>query len=211
MRKFLRVLVGVVWATTLFVAILWVLNPEDPKYAPITCVLGLFSSAILAWKPAARWVKKQRRTVHLQAEVGEQFLHDHKKLLWSLNDKNVEYILIGGFTSLFYGGVIHNHDLDVWIGHKSDNHQRLKEVIQLIGFDTSLIDGVAGGTSLAVRLGTAPIDLYLQESMMGTDFYSFYRRRKVFVVDDMPISVMSQRDNRVQTSYKFDPPRLHKT
>lgn len=215
MRKFMRFLPVVVWAATLYVAMLWVLNPEDPQYEPITFILGLLSvaiGAVLAWKPAARWVKEQKRTVHLPASVGEQLLNDHKKVLQSLNEKNVEYILIGGFTGLFYGRVRHTHDLDVWIGHDADNHQRLKEAFQALGFDTSIIGGAVGGISPPfVRLGTAPIDLYLQKSMSGTDFYSFYKRRKVFVVDDLPISVMSQRDNRLQTSYKFDPSRLQKT
>jgi hypothetical protein len=214
MRTVPRILVVLIWIATLVLACLWALDPENPQYEPITLILVLISSAItavLAWKPAARWVKSKRRTVHMPSSVGEQLLYEHKQILRSLNENNVEYMLIGGFTGLFYGGVRHTHDLDVWIGHAPDNHQRLKDAIKPLAYDTSLIDGTIAASHSFVRLGQAPIDLYLNESMSGTDFYVFYKRRKVFVVDDLPISVMSQRDKRVQTSYKFDPPQLRKT
>ena len=207
----MRIVAVAVWVATLVLACLWARDPKNPQYEPITFILGLISvgiAAVLAWKPTAQWMQNKRRMVHMPPGVGEQLMHDHKQIIRSLNDKNVEYVLIGGFTGLFYGGVGHTHDLDVWIGHDPENHQRLKDAIKPLGYDTTMINGTGATAHAYLRLGQAPIDLYFNESMNETDFYLFYKRRKVFVVDDLPINVMSQRDNRLQTSYKFDQPKL---
>lgn len=213
MRIVLKFTNVVLWISTFVVACLWAHHPGNSHYEPITAILGLISGAItaaLAWKPTAYWIREKQRTVQMPSTAGENLPHDHKEVLRKLNDNNVEYLVIGGFTGLFYGGVCHTHDLDLWIGHEADNHQRLKEAIEQLGWDPSMIGGTDPVSHAFFRLGEAPIDLYLSKSMNRTDFYDFYGRRKVFVIDDLPISVMSQKDNRVQTSYKFDPPKLEK-
>jgi len=210
MLKCIRVLVWIVWIVTFILAVLWTLEPENSQYEPITVILGLVSVAISAvLVRMTNWVMEKQRTVYLPTNIGDDILLEHKQILRNLNDKSVEYVLIGGFTGIFYGRVRHTHDLDVWIGYSSKNHKKLKVAIQSLGYKASQAYSVGVKTSrMTIRLGKAPIDLYFNKSMNGTDFYAFYKRRKVFVVDNLPISVMAHQDNRVQTSYKFDSPKL---
>ena len=57
------------------------------------------------------------------------FIDRHQKLIKSLIDSGVDFIIIGGYTVIFYGYKRTTGDVDVWI--KPDNENKLKLISAL--------------------------------------------------------------------------------
>ena len=62
---------------------------------------------------------------------------DFKEFLKLLNDKNTEYLLIGGYAVGYYGYPRATNDIDVWVGVKPDNALRIMAVLREFGFAAS--------------------------------------------------------------------------
>jgi len=211
MKRFLRGLAIFLWLASFAVACLWFQDPVRAKCEPLLQILALLAfgvTAVAGWlerRKIVPWVKRIRPPKRDVALVD-----GHRKFICELNDKKVEYLIIGGFAGLFYGRVVQTHDLDVWIGHHPYNHQRLASALRGLGYDPSIIKHpqLNSGFVPVARAGGTPIDLYTFPSMNGQDFYLFYSRREKVIINELPVSVISQRDNRQQTAYKFDPVKI---
>lgn len=211
MKRLLRGLVILLWFASFMVACLWLCKPSCAKCEPLLYILALLTigtTAIAGWldrRKIVPWVKRLRPT-----KCDIELVNSHRTFIDKLNDKKVEYLIIGGFAELFYGRVVQTHDLDVWIGHHPNNHQRLASALRTLGHNPSIIKSPQpkSGFVPVVRTGGTPIDLYTFSNISGQDFYSFYSRRGKIIINDLPVSVISQRDNRQQTAYKFDPVKM---
>ena len=59
---------------------------------------------------------------------------DFKEFIKSLNDKNVRYLIVGGYAVAFHGHPRYTKDLDVWIEMKEDNAENIIEALAQFGF-----------------------------------------------------------------------------
>lgn len=61
--------------------------------------------------------------------------NDFKEFLKLLNDKGVEYLLIGGYAVAYYGYPRATNDIDVWIAIHPENAERVVTALRDFGFD----------------------------------------------------------------------------
>lgn len=59
------------------------------------------------------------------------------KVIRAFNEKEVRYLVIGGFAVNFYGYNRTTSDLDLWISNDESNLKHLKSAISMLGFDFS--------------------------------------------------------------------------
>ena len=60
---------------------------------------------------------------------------DFKEFLKLLNEHEVRYLIIGGYTVAYYGYPRATNDLDIWIENEPQNAEKLIQVLKRFGFD----------------------------------------------------------------------------
>jgi predicted nucleotidyltransferase len=61
---------------------------------------------------------------------------DFKEFIQSLNDNQVQYLVIGGYAVALHGYPRYTKDIDIWIGISHDNATRLLSALVQFGFGT---------------------------------------------------------------------------
>jgi len=59
---------------------------------------------------------------------------DFKEFVKLLNDHNVEYMVVGGFSVAHYGYPRYTGGIDIWINPSEDNGNRIMDVLDQFGF-----------------------------------------------------------------------------
>ena len=120
---------------------------------------------------------------------------EFKEFVKLLNDRKVEYLLVGGYAVVFHGYVRYTGDIDFWIHPTKKNAVRIVEVLKQFGFG-SLNLGIEDFTNKdqIIQLGYPPNRIDLITSVAGLDFSESYPRRTSFEADGMTIQTISLED-----------------
>jgi len=117
---------------------------------------------------------------------------DFADFLKLLSDKNVDYLLVGGYAVVHYGYVRNTGDMDIWVRSAADNFQRTAEALEEFGYaprEQTLPYLVQPNKIL--RMGIPPFRLEVSTSIDGVDFDDCYTRRVALKVNDVPVSMIS--------------------
>jgi hypothetical protein len=96
---------------------------------------------------------------------------DFKEFLRLLNDREIRYLLIGGFAVGFHGYARFTDDLDVWISRDPTNAHRMVEALREFGFDVpELNEALFCAEDSMVRMGYPPVRIEVKTSISGVDF-----------------------------------------
>lgn len=71
--------------------------------------------------------------------MADIFNPDFKDFVNSLNNANVRYILIGGYSVIIHGYSRTTGDLDLWVEPTEENYSRLQRAFQIFGLPTYAI------------------------------------------------------------------------
>ena len=103
---------------------------------------------------------------------------DLKEFLELFIEKQVEYLLIGGFAVAAHGHPRYTKDIDLWIRQTPENAQRVVACLEEFGF------GALGITvddllepEIVIQLGQPPNRIDLLTSPSGVDFDECYLKR----------------------------------
>ena len=58
--------------------------------------------------------------------MGNNFQTDFRDFLTALNDQEVRYILVGGFSVILHGYARTTGDMDIWVERSTENYLKLK-------------------------------------------------------------------------------------
>lgn len=120
---------------------------------------------------------------------------DFKEFLKSLNSKNVEYLVIGGYAVGYHGYPRATVDLDVWVAISTDNADRIVAALREFGFD---VPGLSASLFLAqrqvVRMGVAPFRIEILTSISGVDFAECFANRIIDRIDGVDVNVIRRED-----------------
>lgn len=111
----------------------------------------------------------------------EQLLDFWRKL----NDNNVQYIMIGGFATVFHGFSRITDDIDLWLEGTLDNRKNLRKAFNELGYGDydaiETMDFVPGWTTFYA----AGIELDILTEMKGLENLSFDECLKLASVADI--------------------------
>ena len=115
-----------------------------------------------------------------------------KDFLRLLNEKQVEYLVIGGYALSVYGYVRATGDIDIWIHATPQNAQKMLGAMNAFGFssdDVSEQDFLPDDNGKAgfLSFGDAPFKIEILGEAQGVSFAEAYPKRKTVVLDDTPI------------------------
>ena len=120
---------------------------------------------------------------------------DFKELFRSLNEKGVEYLLIGGYAVIIHGYVRNTNDIDVVVSNDPENVARCLSALDDFGFGgLDLRTALTSDERDVVRMGIEPMKIEILNYLNGVDFAEAYGRRITRDVEDIKIDVISLPD-----------------
>jgi len=112
-----------------------------------------------------------------------------------LDEKRVEYLVIGGYAVGAHGHPRTTKDLDVWIGVTPSNAAHAVAAIRAFGFDQpNLTPALLATPGNIVRMGYAPIRIEIFSDIPGVSFAPCHARRATITIDGLEVAVISLED-----------------
>ncbi len=117
---------------------------------------------------------------------------DFKDFLKLLNDKEVEYLLIGGYAVAFYGYPRATNDIDVWIAINPYNAERIVTALREFGFDSpDLSTNLFLIEDRIIRMGMPPMRIEIATTISGVNFEECYEECVRGEIDGVSIPIIS--------------------
>jgi len=116
---------------------------------------------------------------------------DFKEFLKLLNDKNIKYLLIGGYAVGYHGYPRATNDMDIWIAINPKTAKQMVAALKEFGFDTSLLsEELFLKENSIVRMGIAPIRIEILTTISGVNFEECFKQRLVDEIDGVKINII---------------------
>lgn len=117
---------------------------------------------------------------------------DFSAFLRLLGERDVRYLLIGGYAVAFHGYVRATVDLDIWIPCETENAERLVDALCAFGFDVpELTPELFLEADRIVRMGIPPMRIEIATTISGVIFEPCYEERVTARWDDVEVSLIS--------------------
>jgi len=129
--------------------------------------------------------------------MGNIFDEDFRDFITALNDKEVKYILVGGFSVILYGYSRTTGDLDIWVKKTNDNYQKIQQAFQEFGmplFDMTAENFLYHPDWDVFTFGRPPVAIDIMTSVKGLDFDAAFERAKIFEEQDLKIRTIHKND-----------------
>ena len=116
---------------------------------------------------------------------------DFKEFLKLLNEKEVRYLLIGGYAVGYHGYPRATNDMDVWIALHPENAERMVSALREFGFDLpELRPEIFLNEKTIIRMGTPPMRLEISTEISGVEFDECYEDRVVDLMDGIQVNII---------------------
>ena len=117
------------------------------------------------------------------------FNQDFKEFIQSLNDNQVQYLIVGGYAVALHGYPRYTKDLDIWIELNPANAAKLIKALDQFGFRALglRVEDFLEADQI-VQLGYPPNRIDLITSMPGVDFEGCFTSRVKVMIDDVLIN-----------------------
>lgn len=120
---------------------------------------------------------------------------DFKEFIELLNEKEVEYLIVGGYAVAHHGYPRYTGDIDVWFRATPENVLKLKNVMIAFGFESlGLNEADLMASEKVIQIGYPPIRIDLMNSIDGVEFDACYRRKVVGTTLGFPVNFISLSD-----------------
>ena len=122
---------------------------------------------------------------------------DFKDFLQLLSEREVEYLLVGGYAVALHGYVRYTSDMDIWIFTSPENAAKMVSALEDFGVPDagSLLD-VLQKEKRVVGMGIPPYKIEVITTIDGVSFQDCYTQRQIVEVDGIQINYLSLEDLR---------------
>jgi hypothetical protein len=129
--------------------------------------------------------------------MGNIFQADFRDFLSALNDQEVRYILVGGFSVILHGYARTTGDMDIWVERSTENYLKLKKAFLQFGmpvFDMTAENFLSHPNWDVFTFGTPPVAIDIMVKVKGLDFETCYQRSVWFEDADLVIRTIHKKD-----------------
>lgn len=122
--------------------------------------------------------------------MGNVFNEDFRDFIKSLNDCEVRYMLVGGFSVILHGYPRTTGDMDIWVDRTYENYIRIKKAFHQFGmsvFDMTDSNFLSHPNWDVFSFGIPPVAIDLMIAVKGLDFESCYKNSVIFEDDGLSI------------------------
>ena len=114
---------------------------------------------------------------------------DFREFVQSLNDKQVRYLVVGGYAVALHGYPRYTKDIDIWIELAPANASRIVRALEQFGFGSLGLeakDFLEADT--IIQLGYPPRRIDLLTTLSGVDFDQCFAAKVVVEMDGIPVN-----------------------
>ncbi len=129
--------------------------------------------------------------------MGNIFNTDFREFIQALNDSNVEYILVGGYSVILHGHNRTTGDMDIWVNRTKQNYDRIVTAFAKFGmplFDMTLPDFLNPAKFDVFRFGRKPMGIDIMTRVKGLEFEQCLKHSKLFKLEGIEIRTLDLQD-----------------
>jgi hypothetical protein len=121
-----------------------------------------------------------------------QLPDDFNDFLKLLNDKGVEYLIVGGYAVGYYGYPRATADLDIWVALSPENAAKTVAVLREFGFGVEELSAeLFLKEDQVIRLGVPPLRIEILTTISGVTFAECYAARNRDFLGGVEVNLIS--------------------
>lgn len=114
---------------------------------------------------------------------------DFKEFIQSLNDNQVNYLVIGGYAVALHGYPRYTKDIDIWVEMTPENAANMLKALDQFGFASLNLQAEDFLTpDQVIQLGYPPSRIDLITTPDGVDFSTCYTNRLTVEIDGIAVN-----------------------
>jgi len=125
------------------------------------------------------------------------FHEDFSDFIKALNNCQVEYILVGGYSVILHGYSRTTGDLDIWVNTTKDNYKKLADAFSEFGmslFDMSEDNFLNNRQIDVFTFGRPPVSIDIMKEVKGLEFDEAYKNSNLVEIESISIRLVDYRD-----------------
>lgn len=125
--------------------------------------------------------------------MGNIFYQDFRDFIQALNDNQVEYILVGGYSVILHGGSRTTGDMDIWVRKEKKNYIKLVKAFTQFGmpvFDMTESNFLHNENLDVFTFGKAPVSIDIMTNVKGVNFEECIKAAQEFEDDGLKIRLI---------------------
>lgn len=129
--------------------------------------------------------------------MGNVFNEDFQDFLKSLNNTEVKYVLVGGYSVIFHGFPRTTGDLDIFVEVSEENYLKLQKAFSEFGlalFDMTENNFLANKEMNVFSFGRAPVSIEILKEISGLSFEEVYKNAITTEIERIPLKVINLKD-----------------
>lgn len=129
--------------------------------------------------------------------MGNIFNQDFRDFISALNQENVNYLLVGGYSVILHGYSRTTGDMDLWVERSAENYLRIKKAFDVFGmpvFDMTEKNFLHHPIWDVFTFGLPPVAIDIMIKLDGIDFSEAYSRAVFFYDDTLQIRTIHRND-----------------
>jgi predicted nucleotidyltransferase len=122
--------------------------------------------------------------------MGTIFNDDFRDFIQSLNNNNVEYILVGGYAVILHGYRRVTGDMDIWVNRTKENYSRLVSAFnefRLPVFDMTEERFLSPDSVDVFSYGRPPVSIDIITQLKGVNFNEAFSQAQTFEEEGLKI------------------------
>ena len=117
---------------------------------------------------------------------------DFKEFLNILTNREIQYLLIGGYAVGYHGYPRATNDLDIWIDINSETAPKMVSALKEFGFETpQLSEELFLKENKVIRLGMPPMRIEILTSISGVIFKDSFQNCVVDEIDGVKVNIIN--------------------
>jgi hypothetical protein len=114
---------------------------------------------------------------------------DFSEFIALLNEKNVKYLIIGGYAVAYHGYPRYTKDLDIWVWLDPQNAVKVIDAIEAFGMGSLLLQAEDFlDKDNVVQLGMPPSRIDILTDLGPLDFEVCYANKEVVMIAELPVN-----------------------
>ncbi|WP_201262719.1 nucleotidyl transferase AbiEii/AbiGii toxin family protein [Deinococcus aerius] len=120
---------------------------------------------------------------------------DFEDFLRLLNERQVRYVVAGGFAIAAHGTPRYTKDLDVWVEVSPENAERLLLALDDFGMASlGLTSADLEERDMVLQLGYEPNRIDILTGLTGVEFHEAYPRRVLLQLGELRVPFLARED-----------------
>lgn len=128
--------------------------------------------------------------------MGDLFNSDFQEFIECLNQAEVAYVLVGGYSVIIHGYARNTGDIDIWVDKTEENYRKIKNAFHQFKmplFDMTLEKFLSDENDV-FRFGVPPSRIDLMTNVLGLNFNETYSRSFVYKEEGFDVRVIHIND-----------------